>query len=160
MELKVAADQKSRFGCLVFCTNVARDFVLNFFEGDTHTTPQLTGILNAGLRIGYHRQDLWNHIVALSADTAIQRKWSHWAAVNDREEIRLRLKVLRETDILDESLVEFVLFFFRASDPVLYQLSAMVLGREMENHPALKEYLFRSERCRHQHIVSFVQTDS
>ncbi|TVQ05509.1 MAG: hypothetical protein EA359_03025 [Balneolaceae bacterium] len=128
----------------------AREFVLNFFEGDTQTTPQLTDILIAGLRKGYHRKDLWRQIVSLSADTAIQRKWSHWAAVNDREEIRLRLKVLRETDILDDSLVEFVLFFFRASDPVLYQLSAIVVGREMENHPALKEYLLRY--CKHRNI--------
>lgn len=119
------------------------DFVRSFFESGNQLPALLTDILQEGLKNGYHKPELWKNIAALSSDTAVLRSWSEWASVNDREEIRLRLKVLSETGSMDESLVDFILFFFRASDPVLYQLSAIILGQQMENYQALKEYFVR-----------------
>jgi hypothetical protein len=110
----------------------------------------LTRILANGQKQGFHRKDLWPELISRFGEKDIQKSWSDWASLNDREEIRLRLKVLNETDTLDESLVDFILFFFRASDPVLYQLSSIVMGRELDHYPRLKSYFL--DYCRKRDI--------
>jgi hypothetical protein len=104
------------------------------------TGPLLTVILSTGQRAGFHRLDLWDAIISSFRDTASQKLWANWTDLDDREEIRLRLKVLIQTERVDESLNDFVTFFFRASDPVLYQLSAVILGREINRQADLKKY--------------------
>lgn len=81
------------------------------------------------------------HVAVLCTADEVQRAWAQWTAVTDREELRLRLEVLRQVDILDPSLNPFVLFFFRASDPVLYQAAARVLGTHLESNPELEDFL-------------------
>jgi len=73
--------------------------------------------------------------------SSVQQAWAEWGAVTDREELRLRLEVLRHLDTLDPSLHEFLLFFFRASDPVLYQSAARALGTHLGSHPDLEAYV-------------------
>jgi len=80
-------------------------------------------------------------IAAHCETPAVQQAWADWGDVTDREELRLRLEVLRHLDTLDPSLHEFLLFFFRASDPVLYQSAARALGRHLGSHPDLEAYV-------------------
>ncbi len=110
----------------------------------------LRSILSAGRKKGVHRHELWKTILEYFNVKENQKKWSDWKSLDDREEIRLRLKVLQHVSVLDGSLTGFIRFFFRASDPVLYQLAAKVLGREMKNFPELKEYL--AEYCKKRNI--------
>jgi hypothetical protein len=68
-------------------------------------------------------------------------EWSRWTEVRDRDELRRRLEVLAASEDVDESQVEFVQFFFRASDPVLYPLAAVAVGRWLLQLPALEGWL-------------------
>jgi hypothetical protein len=102
--------------------------------------PMLTEILSKGQRAGYHRMEIWSALLKTFSEPERQQPWSEWTRLNDREEIRLRLKVLLQVGQADASLDDFITFFFRASDPVLYQLSAVVLGREMNVRPELRDY--------------------
>jgi len=80
--------------------------------------------------------------VAAQCETpSIQQAWADWTAVTDREELRLRLETMCHFDTLDPALHPFVLFFFRASDPVLYQVAARVLGTHLEANTELGTYL-------------------
>jgi len=74
--------------------------------------------------------------------------WDPWTEVGDREELRRRLELLASFDVLPESEVDFVLFHFRASDPVLYPLAAVVLGRQLGRSDQLSEWLREYARAR------------
>lgn len=100
----------------------------------------IRSVLSAGQKRGLHRNDLWKLILEYFNTAENQKAWSDWENLNDREEIRLRLKILQQVGELDASLTGFIQFFFRASDPILYQLSAKVMGREMGRFHELREY--------------------
>jgi hypothetical protein len=102
--------------------------------------PLLTDILSRGQRAGYHRMEIWEAIIAVFGKAEQQQRWQNWTRLDDREEIRLRLKVLLHCGSTDPVLNNFITFFFRASDPVLYQLSAVIIGRELNRHQDLKDY--------------------
>lgn len=76
-----------------------------------------------------------------SVTSEVQQAWAEWTAVTDRDELRLRLEVLQQVETLDPSLHAFVQFFFRASDPVLYQTAAVTVGTHLDRHPDLETYL-------------------
>ncbi|MCC5907686.1 MAG: hypothetical protein JJU13_15845 [Balneolaceae bacterium] len=126
------------------------EFILSEMDNSDSSGVYVTRILSKGQKQGFHRKEIWTEVVSLFSDKGAQKSWGNWASLSDREEIRLRLKVLNETSTLDESLTDFILFFFRASDPVLYQLSSIVLGREMENNSRLNTYF--EQYCKKRNI--------
>ncbi len=71
------------------------------------------------------------------------RHWSRWTEEDDRDELRLRLEALAYAERIAPDLEEFLLFFFRASDPTTYQPAAVVVGRHLHLHPPLQEYVGR-----------------
>jgi len=76
------------------------------------------------------------------------KEWSPWTEVDDREELRHRLEELSRSPRLLPEHHDFVRFFFRASDPVLYPLAAMTLGRHASDHPELADWLERYAAAR------------
>ncbi len=71
----------------------------------------------------------------------VHRAWSDWREEGDREELRIRLEALGELDALTEPLADFVLFFFRASDPTMYQAAAVAAGRHAGRDPRVDRYV-------------------
>lgn len=67
-----------------------------------------------------------------------QSFWASWSGVRDREELRLRLEVLRFGTKIDAGLTGFLMFFFRASDPALYQAAALTVGTHYHACPELR----------------------
>ncbi|MCH8550052.1 MAG: hypothetical protein LAT80_14365, partial [Balneolaceae bacterium] len=100
----------------------------------------LTRIISTAMRKGHRHEDVWSALCDYFSLPENHRPWSDWTSVDSREEIRLRLRVLLHTTELDPSLNGFIRFFFRASDPVLYQLSAQILGRELSVNGELRDY--------------------
>ena len=76
------------------------------------------------------------------------RGWTAWTEVGDREEILRRLEILAGSDELEASQLDFVLFYFRASDPVLYPPAAVVLGRQLGRSSDLSAWLREYARAR------------
>lgn len=88
-------------------------------------------------------------LLAQAADhVGLQAAWTDWEDVEDRSEVRLRLQVLARTPSLHEDLAPFVAFFFRASDPELFRLAALAMGRHLHASDHLASYLegWSSER--------------
>lgn len=100
----------------------------------------LTGILRECQKQGIEYPKAWGGLKVYFEIPENQLKWTDWKLHIEREEIRLRLKLLQETSSLHESLVSFITFFFRASDPILYQLSAVIMGHWLNEFPELKSY--------------------
>jgi len=71
----------------------------------------------------------------------IQKSWSHWNEVSEREEIRLRLMALNTHGSIHESLIPFLIFYFRSSDSILYQTAAQIIGKHLPYHAGLKMFL-------------------
>lgn len=88
-------------------------------------------------------RSLFPAVAARCETPAVQKAWADWTAVTDREEIRLRLEAMSRFEALDPALHPCVLFFFRASDPPLYQLAARVLGTHLDANADLRSYLDR-----------------
>lgn len=70
---------------------------------------------------------------------SVQRRWAAWTDVTDREELRLRLELIGRFERLEPSLADFLLFYFRASDPGVYQPAAIAVGRHAGRQPELEE---------------------
>lgn len=100
----------------------------------------LTQIISAAMRRGHRHEDVWRALCDYFSLPENHREWSDWTSIDNREEIRLRLRVLLHSNEIDPALNGFIRFFFRASDPVLYQLSAQILGRELSGNPELRDY--------------------
>ena len=76
------------------------------------------------------------------------RSWTPWTGVGDREEILRRLEILAASDEPETSQVDFVLFYFRASDPVLYPPAAVALGRRLGGSADLSAWVREYARGR------------
>jgi hypothetical protein len=72
-------------------------------------------------------------------DPSVEAAWRTWTDVREREELRVRLHVLGRVRRLEPGLHEFLLFFFRASDPALYQPAAVAIRPHSPTEPALRE---------------------
>lgn len=113
-------------------------------------TCTVLGLLAQGQKSGIAFQRLWSGLKDFFSNPDNQNKWTDWKSLDEREEIRLRLKILRETGVLHDSMVAFVIFFFRASDALLYQLSAIIMGRQLNEKPELGKYF--NAYCKHRNI--------
>ncbi|MES3630460.1 MAG: hypothetical protein PPP56_09875 [Longimonas sp.] len=61
----------------------------------------------------------------------IQQAWSIWDEKTSRQEIQLRLACIAHFHNVHACLDDLLFFFFRASDPTLYQAAARALGRHI-----------------------------
>lgn len=57
--------------------------------------------------------------------------WKNWTGIQDRETLRRMLEFLGKAHTLEESQESFLYFFFRSSDPLLYQTAALAMGRHL-----------------------------
>ncbi len=74
--------------------------------------------------------------------------WEPWTGIEDRDEILERLLHLSGTPEPVPSQLDFVEFFFRSSDPVLYPIAATIVGRWLGESPPLAEMLARYMEAR------------
>ncbi len=105
------------------------------------TGPELTKIISETSELGFPLPEIKQVLFKTCDSPAIQQAWSKWNEVNDREEIRLRLQAILGFKTFDNSLVPFVLFFFRASDPVVYQTAAQIAGKWLHVDRDLQKYI-------------------
>lgn len=71
-----------------------------------------------------------------------------WQMLVDRAQIRKRLEDLADSERLDGADIAFLLFYFRASDPELYQAAALTAGRHLLRSPELHRELSRYAESR------------
>lgn len=76
-------------------------------------------------------------------------RWTDWTEVDDREELRRRLEWLADSETLNEPRFPFLLFFFRASDPLLYPPAAAAVGRRLDRSETLRSWLEDYAGARH-----------
>lgn len=100
-------------------------------------------LIRREVREGKSRSEVKSRLAGLLADPALQRRLSEWNRIEDREELRIRMELIRRLSSVEPELDDFVTFFFRSSDPVMYQTAALALGCHMQSQPRLKEYLLR-----------------
>lgn len=116
-------------------------FIASHFDNSTETGPLLSELMTKGAAKGIPLQQLKKKIFPLCEEPEIQEKWSNWNNITDREEVRLRLMAMNSFQNLHSSLVPFVLFYFRASDSVLYQTAAQIAGKQLPHQPDIQSYL-------------------
>lgn len=68
----------------------------------------------------------------------VHGSWAHWEDLPDQDELRMRLEALAQYETIDGELVDFLTFFFRASDPESYRPAALALGRHLGAHDDLR----------------------
>ena len=94
--------------------------------------PSLIEALKILGALSEHMQDAGLQAIApLCGNDTVQQAWSTWSHETDREELRLRLECLQHVETVSASLNDLLFFFFRSSDPVLYQAAARVIGRHL-----------------------------
>lgn len=91
--------------------------------------------------IGIKPFQLNSKLFPLCATDEIHQNWSQWRDIPDREEIRLRLMALNTHESIHESLIPFLIFYFRSSDSLLYQTAAQIIGKHLPYHSELKQFL-------------------
>lgn len=116
-------------------------FIKSHLECPAESGPLLSELMMKGAAQGMPMQELKNKIFPLCEDPQIQDKWSNWSSVTDREEVRLRLMAINSFKTVQPSLVPFVLFYFRASDSVLYQTAAQIAGKHLPHHAEIQNYI-------------------
>ena len=112
-----------------------------FFSQHSEGGPPLSQIMTKGAALGIPLQQLKKEVFSECEKSEVQKKWSNWSTVTDREEVRLRLMAINSFDRIDPSLVPFVLFYFRASDSVLYQTAAQIVGKNLPGQPEIGKYI-------------------
>lgn len=85
--------------------------------------------------------EVWHILGAIASTDELQRRWAEWSGVSDRDELRLRLEVLSRADHLEDALVPFLMFFFRASVVDLYRAAAKAIGEHLHRSPELLQAL-------------------
>jgi len=104
-------------------------------------SPQLSDLMTKGAALGIPLQQLKKVLFSECEKKDVQKKWSNWSTVTDREEVRLRLLAINSFEKIDPALVPFVLFYFRASDSVLYQTAAQIVGKHLTEQPEIQNYI-------------------
>jgi hypothetical protein len=97
-------------------------------------------IIRNAVSHGHVRQEVKRILGETCSKPEIQKLWSRWSIIEDREELRLRMELIRHFSRIIPELHDFIKFFFRASDPVMYQAAACTLGSKLENHSELMDY--------------------
>ena len=89
--------------------------------------------------LGVSGAGLMDHLARWGERSEVQERWRDWESVRSRSEILLRLEMLCRVGSVDPALDAFLFFFFRSSDPSLYQAAALALGRHIPAHTTLAE---------------------
>jgi hypothetical protein len=118
--------------------DLAHRLSVNFQATDTVNLTRLMPILYPLGKVTPFKQELFNEIASLNK---VQRTWVNWERVNDREELRQRLIALGNVGTLIPELYPFLVFFFRASDPSMYQAAAISMGKQINCHSEFKSFL-------------------
>ncbi len=98
-------------------------------------------IISNAAENGYAVVNTREKLFELCGTEEIQKAWSNWQELSDREEIRLRLQAIYNSGLFHTSLTPFILFFFRASDPVTYQIAARIVGKWVHSNRELQNYI-------------------
>ena len=107
----------------------------------TPAGPELTAIISHAAENGLSIPDVKKELFSICDAPDIQKAWANWETVTNREEIRLRLQAILSAGSMDSSLAPFVLFFFRASDPVVYQTAARIVGKWLHSEKEFQKYI-------------------
>lgn len=110
-------------------------------DGSAGEMPSVRSLIARCEAAGVDREGAKRAVAELIARDEVCEAWSDWTAVNDRDEIRLRLEVIARSDSWSERLAPFVIFFFRASVADLYQPAAVALGRHLHRSERLRSYI-------------------
>ena len=137
------------------------------------TGPSLIAIISKAAENGHAVPDVKRELFLLCDHPEIQKAWGNWETITNREEIRLRLQAILAAGSMDSSLVPFVLFFFRASDPVVYQTAARIVGKWLYSEKEFQNYInnyvslkkvdpektivLNSQRARRRLLVAFAE---
>lgn len=103
---------------------------------------QLSDLVAEASEIGIKPFQLNAKLFPLCSSEDVQKSWSQWKEISEREEIRLRLMALNTHESIHESLIPFLIFYFRSSDSILYQTTAQIIGKQLPHHEELKQFLF------------------
>ncbi len=117
------------------------DNMLESFAAESADSgPLLSDFIDSAVNAGFRAHQAFQNLLPVCADAEVQKKWSAWESVTAREEIRLRLQAINQLDEIHESLIPFLIFFFRSSDSLLYQTAARIIGKHLPHHDQLKSF--------------------
>ena len=120
--------------------NLIEDALKTQLVGCSAQSFSVRKIIRNAVSRGYVRKEVKRILGESCSKPEIQQLWSQWSIIEDREELRLRMELIRHFSSIIPELHDFIKFFFRASDPVMYQAAAYTLGTKLENHPELMDY--------------------
>lgn len=112
----------------------------DLIDPETSSGPTLSELTDSAARHGFRPVAVQQKLFPLFSSEEMQKGWANWSEVSEREEIRLRLLALNKAETIHESLIPFLIFFFRSSDSLLYQTAAQIIGKHLPHHPSLKKF--------------------
>lgn len=117
-------------------------FLRNLFalSGDEDTV-RADRLIKFLMRKGHTRDRALDRLKPFVELRSVQESWADWQTVEARRELRLRLILLETADRIDPSLCPFLEFFFKASDPSLYQTACLAVGKHLPAHGELESLL-------------------
>ncbi len=88
---------------------------------------------------GFSKSDGIRKIASLLDHSSQKADLEDWKQLTDREELRIRLKVLTHCRSLPANLIPFLTFFFRSSNPLIYREAALAIGAHLASSDSLQE---------------------
>lgn len=135
-----------------------RAVLASFFEPEpTHSHALRVADRLRGL--GWFDEAIPGGLARLVDAAGVPPSWTEWEAIDDRDELLLRLRTVSRIDAFDESMAPFVAFFFRASDRELYQAAAVAAGRHIDESKELREQVQAWARKRGRDLEGPVRLD-
>ena len=118
------------------------DFLRVLFPSDPGSF-SVRSLLRTLRDMSFSKPDSIRHIASFLDRTSQHSALSSWKHLTDRDELRLRLKVLTRIDQISQEHIPFLTFFFRSSNPLLYREAALAIGTHISSSDALREHVDR-----------------
>ena len=136
---------------------VAAGAILDHLKNPPEGGVQASFILkNLTKRAFLERGEAVRFIAAWCDCSSIKKQWAQWQNTSNREEIKLRLEIIKYFGSLNQGLIDFLFFYFRSSDPAVYQTAAETAGYLYEAVPELTAKIDQYVTYNSQTILSVV----